>query len=96
MIAKLRGVRASMDKLKFNLEADADKLAARVETTDQNRVETFKGAHATMDSIDHDIKDVGSLLDEIKKSNAAPTSGDSSEESSNVVVHPRSSEVAQR
>jgi hypothetical protein len=94
MTPKLRGVRASMDKLRHALETDADKLAARIESADARRESVFAASNGAVASVERDIKDVEELLSDMERSNGSPLSD--SEESSNVVAHPRSSEVASR
>lgn len=91
MTPKLRGIRASMDKLRHALEADADKLASRIEAADIKRAQVFEASHGALNAVERDIKDVEELLSDMEKSNGGPL-----EESLNVVAHPRSSEVASR
>lgn len=91
MTPKLRGVRASMDKLRHALEADADRLAARIETADAKRVAVFDASHGVLSGVERDLKEVEDFIDEMEKTNGGPTLDDSSESSA-----PRSSEVAQR
>lgn len=94
MTAKLRGVRASLDKLRHNVDLDADKLATRIETADAKRVAVFDASHGAVANVERDLKEVEDLLTDLGTSNGAPTGG--YEESSNVAVSPRSSEVANR
>ncbi len=96
MTPKLRGVRASMDKLRHALETDADKLAARIEAADGKRSSVFEGSNKALAVVERDLKEVEDYIDELEKSNGGPMLDGSAESSDNVVVHPRSSEVASR
>lgn len=93
MTPKLRGVRASMDKLRHALEHDADKLASRIEAADARRVATFEASHSAVAAVERDLKEVEEFVSDLEKSNGGPL-----DDSSNSVVHlsPRSSEVASR
>lgn len=92
MTPKLRGVRASMDKLRHALEHDADKLATRVEAADARRVAAFDASHGVIATVERDLKEVEEFVSELEKSNGGPL-----DESKSSVVHlPRSSEVASR
>lgn len=95
MTAKLRGVRASLDKLRHNVDMDADKLATRIESADAKRVAVFDASHGAVANVERDLKEVEDLISDLGSSNGGPTS-DGYVESSNVVEHPRSSEVAGR
>jgi hypothetical protein len=94
MTAKLRGVRASLDKLRHAVDHDADKLAARIESADAKRASVFEASHGAVAGVERDLREVEELLSDLEKSNGPPSSG-GSEEPSNV-AHLRSSEVAQR
>lgn len=91
MTPKLRGVRSSLDKLKHALEADADKLAARIEGADVRRASVFEASHGAVATVERDLKDVEELLNDLEKSNGGPL-----DESYSDVAHPRSSDVASR
>jgi hypothetical protein len=92
MTPKLRGVRASMDKLRHALEVDAEKLTTRIESADAKRNAVFTASHGVLDGVERDLKEVEDFMSDMEKSNGGPTL-DGSEESSSV---PRSSEVASR
>ena len=91
MTPKIRGVRASMDKLRHSLNADAEKLAARIEEADAKRVAVFDASHGAVAAVERDLKEVEDFVSELEKTNGGPTLDDSGESSA-----PRSSEVAQR
>lgn len=96
MTPKLRGVRASMDKLRHALETDAEKLSARIEKADAKRSAVFDASHGVLTSVERDLKEVEDFVSDMEKSNGGPQLDDS-EESSNVTeLPPRSSEVASR
>ncbi len=94
MTPKLRGIRASLDKVRHALESDADKLAARLENVDARRKAVFEATNGAVDSVERDIKEVEELITDMERGNGAPL--DDFGEQSNVVAHPRSSEVASR
>ncbi len=92
MTPKLRGVRASMDKLRHALDRDAEKLAARIDAADVKREVVFEASHGIVASVERDLKDVEDFVSDLENSNGGPLDDSSS------VVHlpPRSSEVTGR
>lgn len=95
MTPKLRGVRASMDKLRHALETDADKLSSRIQAADARRGAVFEASHGVLDGVERDLKEVEDFVTDMEGSNGGPpTSADSSESSEQ--PRPRSSEVAGR
>lgn len=72
MTPKLQGVLQSFSLLKHNVEADAEKLANRVQTADSKRKQLFAGAHDTLGKLDSDMKDIEDFLGAIEGSNGGP------------------------
>lgn len=95
MTPKLRGVRASMDKLRHALETDAEKLTTRIEAADARRETTFASSHGVLAEVERDLKEVEEFIGDLGKTNGSPFS-DGSEKPSDAVTWLRSSEVAQR
>ncbi|WP_316214300.1 hypothetical protein [Bradyrhizobium sp. SZCCHNR2032] len=78
MPSKLRGVTQAMDMLRFNLEADAEKLMERVNDTDGRRATVFKDAHRELDQHDSDLREIDAYLNALEGSNGGPSSRGSS------------------
>lgn len=76
---KLQGVRQAMALLRHNLEADAEKLMAKIGNVDDERTSTFKAGHAELDATRKEISEIQEFLADIKGTNGAPTSGGSSD-----------------
>ena len=95
MTPKLRGVTEAMRKLKSFAEDEGNKLAAKVEQIGPDLQVAFKSSHDVVDGLRRDVQEMVEFVEDVKRSNGGDPL-DASDEQSNVVAHPRSSEVAQR
>lgn len=96
MTPKLGIALEAMRKLQSFAEDEGEKLTKRI--TDEAMpilTETFKGAHAAIDTLHTGMDDIKNFCDDIKKvgGNGAPL-GDQSQQQGQQLQPPRSSEVA--
>lgn len=75
---KLQGVRQAMALLRHNLEADAEKLMAKIGNVDDERTIAIAAGHAELDATRKEIDEIKEFLSDIAGANGAPTSGGSS------------------
>jgi hypothetical protein len=96
MTPKMRGALEALKKMQHHADEQAVKLTRRIETETMPALnEGFKTAHANVDAMHGVVGDINAFAEELKNNNGGdPLEG--SEEQSNVVSHPRSSEVASR
>ncbi len=81
MSIKLRGVTSALAKLHHDLDAQAEKLVDRIETTQARGSAVFAEAHKRLDGAAQDLTDVDKLLSDLEASNGGPTLDGSSESS---------------
>jgi hypothetical protein len=95
MTPKLRGVAAALAKLKSAVEDDASKLLTRIEDAGKQAESAFTGSHGVLDVMNKDVQDIENFVRDLAGHNGGDPLG-GSDGTSNIIAHPRSSEVAQR
>jgi hypothetical protein len=73
MPSKLSAARQALDMLRFNVDADSDKLMARIAEVDDRRATVFADAHQSVDEMHGDLGDIDGDLTDLARSNGGPS-----------------------
>lgn len=95
MTPKLSGALDSLKKLKSFAEDEGEKLSKRCAEVEPHLIKAFQGAHASVNKVVDGVDDIVEFTEALKRTNGGDPL-DKSEEESNIISHPRSSEVAGR
>lgn len=75
MTPKFRGVASAFAKLQHNLDHDAEKLTAKIETADARRQAVFAKSHEKLDATHKELDGIDEFLEAMDKTNAGPLDG---------------------
>jgi hypothetical protein len=75
MTPKFKGVASALAKLQHNLDADATKLTARIDSADQRRETVFAKSHASVAAAHAELDGIDDFITELDKTNAGPLDG---------------------
>lgn len=70
MTPALRGVPAALDKLRHKLDAEAEKLANRIEGANVRSDNAFAKSHKILDSADEGLKEIEQYVTDLERSNS--------------------------
>jgi hypothetical protein len=73
MTPKFKGVASAMQNLGDALDHSADGLLTKIAKVDERRVEVFAKSHARLDSAIGELAEVDGYLDDLEKTNGAPS-----------------------
>jgi hypothetical protein len=76
MTPKFKGIADRMAKLRFNLDADAEKLAEKIDHVDAKRVTVFDKSHKTVDGAHQELEGIDQFIDELDRTNDPPRSSE--------------------